>query len=75
MTSAETSRIGIAVIPFGKPLGGARLGCEFRSAGYTFDENVEGIEQQPDCVLDEAVFDTVYSHFPSVDNNVEFVRT
>lgn len=75
LTRAGTARIGIAVIPFGKPLWGARFGCEFRSAGYTFEEDVEGIEQQLACILDEAVIDTVHSHFPSVDNIIEFVRT
>lgn len=74
-TGADTSPIGIAVIPLGKPLCGAGFGCEFRPAGYTFEEHVEGIEQQLACILDEAVFDTVHSHFPSVANTIEFVRT
>lgn len=75
LTCADTSRIGIAVIPFGKPLWGARFGCEFWPAGYTFEEHVEGIEQQLACILDEAVVDTVHSHFPSVATTIEFVRT
>jgi hypothetical protein len=75
LTDAGTARIGIAVIPFSKPLWGARFRCEFRSAGYTFEENVEGIEHQFSCILDEVVVDTVHSHLPSVDNNIGFVRT
>ncbi|KJF25090.1 MULTISPECIES: hypothetical protein [unclassified Rhodococcus (in: high G+C Gram-positive bacteria)] len=74
LTGAGTSRIRIAVIPFGKPLWGARFWCEFRSAGYTFEENIEGIEQQLACILDEAVFDTVHTRFPRIDNNIESVR-